>query len=254
MFKLLAVLFSWMLILSACATKIGPAEAYRGETPQQIFAAGEANAKKGDFNEAIKRFEALEVQYPLEKEAELAAVHLIYAYYRKEEYAQAEAAAARFIREHPISAYTDYAYFMQGLADYYQHQGILDRIFGVDLAKRDVTPLKKAYAEFAAIVEQFPQSRYAPAAYQYMIYLRNILARHQLQVAEFYFKRKAYVAAIDRATGVIKNYQGAPSIPAALVVIAQAYQKLGLTQQYQAVVHLLNYNYPHSSYSQEVGD
>ncbi len=149
MFKLLVslILLGMTVVLSSCSTKVGPAEAYKGETPKQIFDAGEGDMRKGDYTEAIKRFEALDVQYPLEKEAEVAELHLIYAYYRKEEYAMAEAAANRFTRVHPMSAHTDYAYFIEGLSDYYQNQGALDRMFDIDLAKRDVAPLKKEVEE-----------------------------------------------------------------------------------------------------------
>lgn len=239
------------VVLASCASKIGPAEAYKGETPRQIFEAGEQDMVKGDYTEAIKRFEALDVQYPVEAEAELAEVHLIYAYYRKEEYQMAVAAADRFIRVHPMSQYTDYAYLMKGLSDYYQNQGALDRIFAVDLAKRDVAPVKKAYADFSMIVERFPNSRYAPAAYQYMIYYRNLLARHQLQLAQFYYERKAYVATINRAELVIKHYEGSPSVPQALVLMKKSYRELHYTKQENEMLALLEYNYPNSSYVKE---
>jgi outer membrane protein assembly factor BamD len=244
-------LMALVFIVSACTTKTGPAEAYKGETPKQIFEAGESDMRQGDYTEAIKRFEALDVQYPLEPESEIAELHLIYAYYRKEEYPLAEAAAARFIRVHPMSQHTDYAYLIQGLADYYENQGVLDQMVGVDLAKRDLVPIKKAYFDFSAIVEKFPTSPYAPAAYQYMVFLRNILANHQLQLAQFYYDRKAYVASIDRADLVIKHYEGAPAVPQALVVMAKAYRGLHLSQQENAVLQLLQYNYPDSTYVRE---
>lgn len=239
------------VVSSSCTTKVGPAEAYKGETPKQIFDAGETDMRNGDFSEAIKRFEALDVQYPLERETELAEVHLIYAYYRKEEFAMADAAAGRFIRQHPLSPYTDYAYMVQGLSDYYQNQGALDRIFSIDLAKRDLAPIKKAYTDFSAIVSNFPESPYAPAAYQYMIYLRDLLARHQLQLAQFYYERKAYVAAVNRANLVIKNYEGAPSVPDALVVMVKSYRGLHLPLQEGQAMEILRYNFPDSSYTRE---
>ena len=239
------------VLLSACAAKTGPAEAYHGESPKQIFEAGEADMQKGDFSEAIKRFEALDVQYPLEQETEFAEVQLIYAYYRKEEYPMASAAADRFIRLHPMSQHTAYVYYIQGLSEFYQNQGVLDRVFSVDLAKRDLKPLKKAFEDFSAIVNRFPDSRYAPPSYQYMVYLRNSFAKHQLQVAEFYFERKAYVAAINRANGVLQHYQGAPSVPKALVLMVKAYRILGLAAEEKAALNLLEYNYPNSAYVRE---
>lgn len=238
------LLFTMITLLSACSTKTGPAEAYRGETPKQIFEAGELDMQKGDYSEAIKRFEALDVQYPLERETELAEAQLVYAYYRKEEYPMAVAAADRFTRLHPMSQYTDYVYFIEGLSEYFQNQGVLDRVFSVDLAKRDLLPMKKAFFDFSAIVDRFPSSHYAPVAYQYMIYLRNIMAKHQLQLAQFYFDRKAYVAAINRANSLLLHYQGAPSVPKALVLMKKAYHALGLQQEENDTVALLQYNYP----------
>jgi len=249
------ITFCWLgivLILSACSSKTGPAEAYRGETPKQIFQAGELDVQKGDYSEAVKRFEALDVQYPLERETELADVQLVYAYYRKEEYPLAIAAADRFTRLHPMSRYTDYVYFVQGLSEYLQNQGVLDRLFSVDLAKRDLLPMKKAFFAFSAVVDQFPNSPYAPVAYQYMTYLRNTMARHQLQLAQFYFDRKAYVAAINRANGLIEHYQGAPAVPLALVLMVKSYRGLGLKQEEKDTVALLQHNYPSSSYMREV--
>lgn len=253
MFKLLVSLFLTVMafLLSSCAAKTGPAEAYKGETPKQIFDAGEADMRKSDYTEAIKRFEAMDIQYPLEKDSELAELHLIYAYYRKEEFPMAEAAAARFIRVHPMSPYTDYAYFIQGLADYYENQGVLDRLFGVDLAKRDLVPIKKAFNDFSTIVERYPNSPYAQASYQYMVYLRDVLARHQLQLAQFYYDRSAYVASINRASSCVKNYQGSPSVPHALVLMTKSYRALHLTQQENDSMRMLQYNYPDSSYVRE---
>lgn len=237
--------------MSACSTKTGPAEAYKGESPKQIFHAGELDMQKGDYSEAIKRFEALDVQYPLEHETELAEVQLVYAYYRKEEYPMAVSAATRFTRLHPMSQYTDYVYFIEGLSEYYQNQGVLDRVFSVDLAKRDLEPMKKAFFDFSTIVDRFPNGRYAPVAYQYMIYLRNILAKHQLQVAQFYYDRKAYVAAINRANGVVLHYQGSPYVPQALVVMTKSYRALGLKKEENDSLSLLRYSYPDSSYVRE---
>ena len=247
----IAFLMGLVLMMAACSTKTGPAEAYKDETPRQIFEGAEADMLKGSYSDAIKRFEALEVQYPLEKEAELAEIHLVYAYYRKEDYALAEAAATRFIQVYPTSQHTAYIYLLKGLSDYYQEQGVLDRLFSIDLAKRDLEPLRKAFFDFSALVDNFPNSPYAPAAYQYMVYLRNLMAKHQFQLAQFYNERKAYVATIDRATLLVTHYQGAPVIPEALVLMAQAYQKLHLTQQQQEVIDLLQYNYPDSSYLKE---
>src|SRR5687768_16532066 len=111
-------------LLTACSTTTDPAEAYKGETASQIFTKGEAALRDRSYQEAIKRFEALDVQYPYGRDTEVAQLHIIYAYYMANDYASAEAAADRFIHAHPTNPHVDYAYFMRGLSNYYQNLGV----------------------------------------------------------------------------------------------------------------------------------
>ncbi len=231
-------------LLAACASATDPAEAYKGETAQQIYLRGKAALQSRSYAEAIKRFEALDVQYPYGANTESAQLYLIYAYYMKEEYALSSATAERFIRMHPLNPYVDYAYYLRGLSDYYQNLGILERVFTIDLATRDLVQLQKSYSDFNDLVTRFPHSRYVPAAHQYMVYLRNIMADHELHVAEYYYNRKAYVASANRASTLIAHYQGAPSVKDGLVLLAKSYNQLGMRKETQDTLTVLQYNYP----------
>lgn len=233
------------ILLNACSTATDPAEAYRDETAQQIFSRGEDALRSRSYQQAIKRFEALDVQYPFGRETEIAQLHLIYAYYMTDDYASAESAADRYIHAHPTSEHIDYAYMMRGLSNYYQNLGVFEHLFAVDLATRDLTQIKKSYNDFATLVRNYPRSQYAPAAHQYMIYLRNTLADHELEVAQYYYGRKAYIAAVNRASLVVRHYQGAPAIPKALAIMSKSYQALGLSKNQQEVQQVIDYNYPH---------
>ena len=230
--------------MTACSTATDPADAYKGESPQLIYQHGKEALKNKNYTEAVKRFEALDVQYPYGAETEWAQLYLIYAYYMQEEYALSIAASNRFIRIHPTNANVDYAYYMRGIADYYQNLGILERVFSADLATRDLTQIQKSFGDFDELVLRFPNSRYAPSAHQYMIYLRNILANHELEVAQYYFDRKAYVAAANRASNLVAHYQGAPAVIGGLKLMAQSYHVLGLSKLEQDTLIVLKYNYP----------
>jgi outer membrane protein assembly factor BamD len=237
-----------ILLLNACSTVTDPAETYKGETPQHIFEKGEAALKDKNYSEAVKRFEALEVQYPLEHNTQIAELHIIYAYYMSEDFASAESAADRYIHSYPTSQHADYAYFMSGLANYYQNLGVFERLFSIDLATRDLSQVKKSFENFATIVRQYPNSPYAPAAHQYMVYLRNVLADHELQVAQYYYEKQAFVAAADRANGIVQHYQGASAVPDALVMMVKSYRALHLAQAEAEAYKVLQYNYPNSQY------
>ena len=125
-------------LLTNCASVSDPADAYKNETQQQIYSKGKAALQDKSYGEAIKRFEALDVQYPYGEATENAQFFLIYAYYMKEDYALSLAAADRFIRLHPANQHVDYAYYMRGIANYYQNLGILERLFAVDMSNRDL--------------------------------------------------------------------------------------------------------------------
>lgn len=242
-FTLLTLLIGF---LTGCASSTEPSEAYKGEPPQEIYQRGKSALQDKSYAEAIKRFEALDVQYPLNPETEQAQLYLIYAYYMKEEHAMAVSAADRFIRLHPVNPHVDYAYYMRGVANYYQNLGVIERLFAVDLAKRDLTQIRRSYTDFSELYSRFPQSQYAPAAHQYMIYLRNVLADSELHIAEYYFDRKAYVAAINRSSDVVAHYQGAPAVPDALLLMAKSYRQLGMVRNEQEVMSVIQYNYPNA--------
>ena len=229
-------------LLAGCSTTVDPAEAYKGESAQQIFKKGEGELRDGNYSEAIKRFEALDVQYPYEPNTETSHLHIIYAYYMTSDYASAEAAADRYVHAYPTSSHADYAYYMRGLSNYYQNLGVFEKLFAVDLATRDLSQIKKSYADFAQIEQNYPNSYYAPAAHQQMIYLRNLLASHQLEVAQYYYGRGAYVAAADRANLVVQNYEGAPAVIPALKVMVNSYRNLHLQQPEDQARKVLEYN------------
>jgi outer membrane protein assembly factor BamD len=231
-----------MVWVSACSTVTAPSEVYKNETAREIYQRGKVALQGNNYTEAIKRFEALNVQYPFNEHAESAQLYLLYAYYKKEDYALCVIAADGFIHRYPAGLHVDYAYYIRGLANYYQNLGILERFFSVDLATRDLTQIQKSYHDFATLYRRFPYSRYAGPAHQYMIYLRNFMATHELEVSQYYYERAAYVAAVNRASVVVAHYQGAPAVIKALVLIAKSYHQLGLTKLEQDTLMVIQYN------------
>jgi outer membrane protein assembly factor BamD len=247
--SLMALLFS---LLVACSGATDPSEAYKGETGQQIFQGGEDALRDNSYGEAIKRFEALDVQYPFGRNTEIAQLHIIYAYYKNSDFLSAETAADRFIHAYPSSQYVPYALYLRGLSTYYQNMGVFEKIFSVDFATRDLTQVKKAFNDFSQIESRYPNSAYAAAAHQYLIYLRNVLANHQVEVAQFYYNRQAYIAAANRASLTVEHYQGSPAVPDALVIMAKSYHQLHQTDLENDTIRIINLNYPGSVYSGEV--
>jgi outer membrane protein assembly factor BamD len=60
-----------------------------------------------------------------------------------------------------------------------------------------------------------------------MIFLRNLIAKQEIYIAEYYIERKAYVAAINRANYIIQHMSKTPEVLKALEISIIAYNELG---------------------------
>src|SRR5690606_19092557 len=144
-------------------------------------------------------------------------------HYRAQDYEDVIANADRFIRLHPQHRDVDYAFYMRGLASFHRESGFVGSLFGADNTDRDLGGARESFEHFAQFIQRFPNSPYAPDAQKRMIYLRNVLARYEIHVANYYFKRGAFLAAAKRGGYVVENFQETPAVPDGLAVMAQAY-------------------------------
>lgn len=234
-----------LILLSACSATTDPAVMFKNQSAEQIYQGGERALAKREYSSAVQHFEGLDTLYPFSDNSEQAQLDLIYAYYKTYDMASTAATAERFIRLYPRSQYVDYAYYMKGVADFEQDRGWLQRVFPVDLSDRDPGTTVQAFTDFQQLLQFFPNSPYAPDARQRMIYLRNLFAKHELFVAQYYLRRGANVAAINRANYILQHYDATPSVQEALGVMVQAYRKLGMQEEADQTLQVLALNYPH---------
>ncbi|STY29567.1 competence lipoprotein comL precursor [Legionella wadsworthii] len=228
------LLVALIVSLSACKTWWGKEDEdnnpYKGMTAEQLYTEAQKDLRKKEYATAIKHLEAIETMYPFSDFSEHSQKELIYAYYKNEDYPSAAATAERFIHLYPRAKDVDYAYYMRGMANFQQSRGVFAKFLPMDESWRDPGTQTQAYSDFGILIQKFPESKYKANALQRMIYLRNMFAQHELNVATFYFKRQMYVAAINRASYVVKNYPQAPSVKQALVVMYEANRALGFNK------------------------
>jgi len=211
---------------------------------QQMYQESQRYLNNSNFDLAVRSLQLLESRYPFGKYAEQAQLELIYAHYGAYEHEAAVEAADRFIRLHPQHPNVDYAYYMKGLSAYTGNQDIFARFLPTDDTKRDTSHAKEAFAEFAQLVSRFPDSPYAADAKARMVHLRNLLARHEINVANYYFRRGAYLAAANRGRYVVEHFQRTPAVADGLAVMAQGYILLGMSDLAQDSIEVLAMNYP----------
>ncbi|MDH5230556.1 MAG: outer membrane protein assembly factor BamD [Gammaproteobacteria bacterium] len=213
-------------------------------TAQSMYREAKDAMEAGDYETAIQRYEALEARFPFGKLAEQAQLDVAYAYYKYDEHESAVAAADRFIKLYPRHERVDYAYYLKGVVKFSQGQGSFDFLSSQDPSKRDPESARKAFQYFTELVQRFPKSQYAEDAIYRMVYLRNALARHELNAARYYMKRQAYLAAANRAKYIIETFQQSPTIPDALVLMTEAYLQLKLHDLAYDSYRVLKLNFP----------
>ena len=99
-----------------------------------------------------------------------------------------------------------------------------------------------------SLADQFPQSLYADDARVRMNYITNSLAAYEVHVARYYYRRGAYIAAVNRAQTVVADFQQSPSAQEALFIMTQSYDKLQLTSLRDDADRVLRANFPNSAY------
>jgi outer membrane protein assembly factor BamD len=232
-----------LISLEGCVGATDPSSRYKDSSEKQLYQMAVFKMKRGNFKGAVNRLESLDARYPFGEYAKKAQFYSIYAFYKAGDMASSLAAADRYIHLYPTDSTVGYALYLRGVMNYKQHMNLFDRYLPSDLAQRDMLAAKHSFMDFKRLVHDFPKSKYVPNAEVYMAYLRNILAEHQLKIARFYYDRKAYVGALNRAGGVVKHYQGAPSVLKALVLMKNAYQELGLHKEAVDVARVYSENY-----------
>lgn len=223
-----AVLALCLILLAVPACRTHRGHKVDNSSPEILYRKAHESLNAQDFTTAIKVYEQLTARFPFTDQARQARLDLIYTYYRAGEKESAIDAAETFVRENPTHPRVDYAWYIRGLVDFERVPNSLERTFRVDLATRAPTTARKSFAAFRTVVEQYPKSEYAHDARVRMIYLRNRLADYEVNVARYYLKRGAYVAAAQRAKGAIEEYDGAPAVRTALEVLIASYDRLDL--------------------------
>lgn len=244
--------FIYVLILSLFALcgchHTTKEDIYNSMPPDKIYRQGVKNVKKHRFTDAIENFEALESRYPFGEYADKSQLGAIYAYYLNEDYAAALPAVERFIRMYPRHPHVDYAYYLRGLIYFEESLGFFGKYLPIEVKDRDPTSAKKALHAFYSLIKAFPDSCYVDDAKQRIVYLRNVLAENELVAARFYMIKGAYVAAANRASYVIANFDQTPSLPEALYIAVLANRNLKLNDLAEENYAVLALNYPRSNF------
>ena len=233
---------SAILVMAGCASS--EKDEFSSVAVEKLYADAKADIASGGFDRAIRALERVEGRAAGTLLAQQASLDLAYARYKAGERAEATTTLDRFIRLNPSSPALDYAYYLKGLVNFNDSLGWIYELIGQDLVERDQKASRDAYLAFKTLVDQFPQSRYAPDARVRMDYIANALAEYEIRVARYYFRRGAYLAAANRAQQAIREFERAPAAAEALQIMVLSYGQLGLNDLRDDAKRVLDANFP----------
>jgi outer membrane protein assembly factor BamD len=219
-----------------------------GWSAQRLYGEAKDAMTAKEWPKAIKYLEKLEARYPYGRFAQQAQLEVAYAHWKDGERASAVAAADRFIKLYPNHPSVDYAWYLKGLINFNENQGLLAFLATPDMSDRDPKASREAFESFKEVVTRFPDSKYAEDSALRMRYLVNALASHEIHVARYYMKRGAFVAAANRAQYAIQHYPQSPAIEEAIFVLVRAYDALGMNDLRDAADRVMRTNFPESRY------
>lgn len=236
-------------ILSACSSSPDDEDiVIANKGAEALYEDAKNSMEIGNFNQAAATLSALDSRYPFGPLSHQVQLDLIYAYYKSAKSDEALATIDRFIRLNPNHSDVDYAMYMRGLVNMGSDSNFFQDLVGLDRSDRDATEARGAFNDFKTLIEQYPDSKYAPDARKRMLHIKNRLAKYELAVARYYMKREAYVAASNRGQYVVEQFPDTAHVQTALEIMVECYEHLELPALKENALQTLRLNFPESSY------
>ena len=233
-----------IMTVSACGStdKAGKAgEEKPIESAESLYQSAEKQLKKGNYREAIVKFQEVERIHPYSKWATKAQMQAAYAAYEEDSYDEAILAFDRFVQLHPGNKDVDYAYYIRSLAYYEQISDVA----------RDQDMTLQALKSFDALISRFPNSQYTRDAKLKRDLTLDHLAGKEMEIGRYYLNRNQMNAAINRFRTVVKKYQTTTHVPEALHRLVESYMTIGLRGEAQKIAAILGHNYQGSKWYAE---
>jgi len=235
------LLLSLMLALAGCGGN--DKRNAEGPSAEELYSEAQRMLNSQNYPAAIQLYRELTIRFPFGRHAEQALLDMAFAQYRAGQGDAAIDTLNRFLRTYPTHPNTDYAWYLKGLVKYDETMNFLRKMMPGRASDRDQQAAHQSFRDFQELIRRYPESRYIADARQRMVFLRNIMGQYEIQVGEYYARRGAWIAAVNRARYVIENYPGSPAVIDALQLMARAYDNLNMPEVAADTRRVLEHNY-----------
>jgi len=214
----------------------------------ELYDKGHTAMRRGNWANALTTYRRLIAQYPYGEFTEQALIESAYAQFKMGNNEEAISSIDRFLRTYPTHRHTAYMYYLRGLVNSNRDTVFLQKVWNLDASRRDLATPTQAYSDFSIVTSRFPNSRYAQDAAIRMAELRDMFSRHDIEVALYYLRRGAWVAAAERAKYVLETYPQNSFQYDAVAILAASYTHLGNATLATDAERVLRQNAPEHAY------
>ena len=231
-------IFSLIFLLSSCSsTSTNQDKSQLSDI--EMYSKGLASLEKRNLNEATLEFDDVFLNYPFSSLASNAEIMSAYSLYENNEIQKAITKLSSFIEMNTKGELTEYAHYLMAMCYYSQ----------VSSENRDPSTSMKSLNYFKLIITKFPNTKYARDSKLKMQFLKNTLAKNELNIGKFYLRKGAPASSIKRFKSILKDYQNTSVIPETLYRLSEALLTLGLKDEAIKSVALLDYNFPNNNWT-----
>ena len=249
---------SFLLVLALCLWACGGGTSERRRQRSYSSEAErryqQALADMDDDNclAAEPEFRKIRRSFPFSRFAALAELGVADCLLKQGKHAEAIQAFRRFVRFRPSHQRVPYARFRT--AEAYFEQVPEDWFLMAPAHERDQHPTREAVKHLRRFIEDFSRHRLVPRARHLMRRATTLLARHELYVARFYWRRDHVPAVVGRLRSLLETYAGSGVEPAAMLLLGRAHFQLGEGDAARAVLRDLIERHPESQQAASARD
>ncbi len=244
----LFALLSFLLLASGCARFFDREDPLETLPVEQMYDEAKQALKNGNSSKAQRYYKRLIARFPFGPYTEQSQLELAYVEFRSSKGEEALSTLNRFIRTYPTHPHIAYAYYLRAVVNFDSGNPLLDRLARIDSTQRDQSSLRQSFNDFAEVIRRFPDTVYAVDARQRMVHVRNQLARHEINVAKYYLRRGAWIAAAKRGQYIVEFFPQSAYQGDALAVMAESYRQLGQDTLSEDAIRVLRANDPQHAY------
>ena len=211
---LLALLATGCSAVSLPSLPWSKSAAVADPTAEALYEEGTRYLQDKRYLRALDAFTKLKTEHPFSPLLTETELKIADTYFLNEQYVEAVNAFKEFQTVHPTSEHIPFVVLRLGQAHFNQFTDV----------NRDQKNTEIAKGYFEAVLANYPKSPYAAEAKDKLAKCNGILAAHEFNIAEFYFKQEKYPAARDRFEEIVRKYRGTPVASKSLFFLGESYR------------------------------